>query len=250
MRLVFKIILFILLISNSACSQSEEKRLHGSWFLVCDVCEFNDLIILRSDYKYFIYNPNSADIGSFEQTGELKSNDIRIDGAYTAMSEKGIWNYNPSTKELILKERNILDEWTDFSEAYGRAKELTFYLKQLSEDEMELCFNKEGKQLCEKYERNNKYHEIIEAYSGSGSQTKEIVLSGYETELKLTYDFYKESDQLIIEDRSGKRLFSTDMIATNGRRIAEVPLRGATRLVFKVTSSASSSKWKIKVEVK
>ncbi|NCP61508.1 MAG: hypothetical protein GW839_14620 [Flavobacteriales bacterium] len=250
MRLVFRIILFILLIHNSAYSQSEEKRFLGGWFFACDICEFNDLIILRSDHHYFIYNPNSADISSFELTGELKSNDIKIDGAYTAMNEKGTWEYNSSTKQLVLKERNILEEWTDFSEAYGREKELAFSLKQLSENEIELCFDKKGKQVCEKYERNNKYREINEDHTGTGNQLKEILLSGYETVLKLSYEFYKEPDQLILEDKSGKVLFNTDRIATSKRKTIEIPLKGVTKLVFKISNEQNNSKWKINVEIK
>ncbi len=257
MKLMYKIILSTLLIYNSACSQPIKENLVGSWFRSCDVCEFNDLIILRSDHKYFVYNPNSADIGSFELTGELKSNDIRIDGAYTAISEKGIWDYDTSTKDLVFTERSILEEWTDFSEVYGKSKELKFYLKELTENEIELC-NKEGKQLlCEKYERNNSendsitfYKEVTEDFTGTGSQVKEILLSGYETELKLSYEFYKEPDELIIEDRSGKVLFTTNMVSTSERKTMELSLRGVTKLAFKIRNERTSSKWKIMAEIK
>ena len=99
---------------------------------------------------------------------------------------------------------------------------------------------------------NNKtfYRELTDNYTGTGSQEKEVFLSGYETELKLSYDFYKEADQLTITDKSGEELFSTEMIATNGRKTKEITLRGVTQLTVKVVSSKPSSKWKVKVEIK
>jgi hypothetical protein len=79
-------------------------------------------------------------------------------------------------------------------------------------------------------------------------QTKEIFLSGYETELNLSYDFFKNADQLLIEDNNGKEIFSTEMTATRGVR--EIPLRGKTKLVLKVTSSQEESRWRIISEIK
>lgn len=260
MKAIIKIALFVLLASNSACSQSKEEKLLGGWFLICGDCEYQDIIIFRSDYKYFVYNPVGADIGSFEASGELKSNDIRIDGAYTSMTEKGTWAYDPSGKELILSERTVLESWEGFfSGLFEKSSKLRFHLKQLSEKEMEFCFDKKGKQICSTYQKDDYipddgsktfYQELTEDYTGTGSQEKEILLSGYETELRLSYEFYKEADQLTITDKSGKELFATEMTATDGRRTKEIPLRGVTRLVFKVTSSEASSKWKVKAEIK
>lgn len=259
MRFVFKIVLLLAFISNSVYSQSMKEGLFGSWVLN-SICEFPDIIILRSDHKYFVYNSSSSDIGSYELTGKLKSNDIRINGAYTSMTEKGTWDYNFSTKELILKERNILEEWTDFSEAYGNSIELRFRLNQLDKNTINLCVDNQGGQQCDEYEKTWSYtidngtkvfyREVAENYIGKGSQMEEIFLSGYETELKLSYEFYKEADQLTITDKSGKELFTTEMITTNRERINEIALRGVTQLILKVDSSNPSSQWKVKVEVK
>jgi hypothetical protein len=93
------------------------------------------------------------------------------------------------------------------------------------------------------------YRELRKDYTGTGSQTKKIHLSGYETKLKLSYEFYKEADQFTITDKSGKELFSTEMVATNGIIAKEIALRGVTQLIFKVKSSKLSSKWEFAAEI-
>ena len=79
------------------------------------------------------------------------------------------------------------------------------------------------------------------SFIGSGKSTEELVLTGEETSLKLSYDFLTEADQLVIEDEKGNELFSTGMKVTKGLKESEIPLLGVTKLVFKVKSS---SKWK------
>lgn len=91
---------------------------------------------------------------------------------------------------------------------------------------------------------------IVKEFSGTGSKTEELPITGVATVLNLSYEFYKEADQLTITDQNGRELFSTEMTATNGRMTKEIPLRGVTKLVFKVTSSDASSKWKIKAQIK
>ncbi len=83
-----------------------------------------------------------------------------------------------------------------------------------------------------------------------GSQTKEILLSGYETELKLSYDFHDVADHLIIKNKRGKELFSKKNNETNGKMTKEIPLRGITNLIFIVKSNQKNSKWEIKAEIK
>lgn len=82
------------------------------------------------------------------------------------------------------------------------------------------------------------------SFIGSGKSTEELVLTGEETSLKLSYDFLTEADQLIIEDEKGNELFSTGMTVTKGVKKSEIPLLNVSKLVFKVKSSKSSSKWK------
>ena len=88
------------------------------------------------------------------------------------------------------------------------------------------------------------YQELIKNYVGTGSQEKEIYLSGYETELKISLDFYSKADLLKAIDENGEELFSTGMTGTNGIKEYDIVLSGQTKLIFKIISSKSSSKWK------
>jgi hypothetical protein len=176
------------------------------------------------------------------------------------MTEKGNWDYNHSTKQLILKNRNILEKWTDFSDAYGRRDEIRFYLKNITEDSMEICFKKQGTQLCDIYEKTwsytsadgtkVSYRELSEEYTGTGNYEKEILLSGYETELKLIYDICNQDAQIIITDENENKIFFTDMTTTNGIVKKEISLKGITKLALKIKSSGADSKWKVKIEIK
>ena len=259
MKNILNVFLLILLLTHNACTQNIKEKLYGSWSLISDN-EFPDLIIFRSDHKYFVYNSNSVATESIGLTENLKSDDIWINNAYTSMTEKGIWSFEPSTKELVLKERKILETWTDFSEAYGKSSELRFYLKEITDSVIQLCFNKEGKQLCDKYERSwsytsNKntkifYTEVFKEYAGTGIKTKEVLLSGYETELKLSCEFYDEPDELIIYDHNGKELYRSGMMATIKKEVKTINLSGITKLIFKIDNKDFNSKWKFSVEIK
>lgn len=252
-------ILIALSLGQSSCAQSKIEKILGSWCLSSDY-EFPDVIIFRSDGKYFVYNSNSVNTESIGLKNNLKGNDILINGAYTSMTEKGVWNYNPSTKELRLKERKILQEWTDFSEVYGKSPELNFYLKEITDSIIRICYKKNEKQLCDKYEKNwsyisNKgvkifYKEISTENSGVGSMTKDFLLSGYETELELSYEFYKESDELIVYDQNKKELHRTGIRTTTRVEKATINLTGVTKLIIKIESKETTSKWRISVVVK
>lgn len=86
-------------------------------------------------------------------------------------------------------------------------------------------------------------------YTGTGKTTKELSLNGNETTLKLSYEFFKDPDQLVIEDQSGKELFKTERLATKGINLTSVKLSGVTKLIFKVKSEQPNSLWRIKVEL-
>lgn len=87
------------------------------------------------------------------------------------------------------------------------------------------------------------------SFAGAGNATKELELTGKETELKLSYEFYKEADQLTVEDQNGNQLFSTGMETTEEVKKTEVPLSNVTKLVFKVKADKPSSKWKFTAEL-
>lgn len=259
MHRIVNIFLIILAIAQSACSQISENKLLGSWVLSSNY-ESPDIIIFRSDHKYFVYNANSVNAGSLGLTDNLKGNDILINDAYTSLTEIGMWDYNQSSKKLILKEREILDTNSDFSRAYSVSSQLEFYVKRITEYEIEICYEKHNEKLCDKYDKNwsytsdkkikISYQEIIKEFSGTSNDKEEVYLSGYETELQLRYIFFKEADKLIIESEKGKELFSTEMESTNGERTKLINLNGVTKLVFKIESSQPSSKWKFRIDLK
>lgn len=260
MKAIFKLMVCIVATSSIACCQSVEEKLVGSWS-VYTTNIYHNLIIFRSDHQYFIYNPNSVSNESIGKRENLKSGDILIGSHYTSMIEQGTWSYSHATHMLTLSERNILKKgWSDFSETYGKERVLNFYLKQINKNKVKFCFNKQGIQRCIECERGWSYlasnwkkifyQEVSKEYAGIGNQTEEILLSGYETELKLSYEFYKNPGKLVVEDRNGKVLFSMEVEEINKKSIQEIPLRGVTKLVFKVISNEETSNWKIKVEIK
>lgn len=202
-------IFLILLLIQESCSQDIDNKLVGSWATDTDY-EFTDILIFRDDGKYFVYNSNSVDVRSLNLTDNLPSDDIVIEGAYTTITEKGIWEYDESSGKLLLKQRDILEEYTDFSNFYGRSKELNFTLNNLTENAFEICFKRQDKQVCEKYAKTWSYstkkgekvfYKAIEGkFSGTGDSTKDLILSGYETELRLTYNL-AFSDMLLVRDK-------------------------------------------------
>lgn len=86
-------------------------------------------------------------------------------------------------------------------------------------------------------------------YTGSGNITKEQVLTGNETLLKLSYEFYKEADELIVYDQNGKELHRTSMRATTKEVTETIIIYDITKLVFKIESKEKDSKWKFSVTV-
>ncbi len=257
MNKITQVIVCIAVAISTACCQAVEENLIGMWYLHTNY-EFPDMIIFRPDHQYFVYNPNSVSTESLGLSENLKSDDICIDGAYTSMTEKGTWSYNKSTKVLTLRERNILEKATDFCDSYGTSSELKFHVKQITKDKIKLCFDDQGILYCDEYERiwrtndgkEIPYREISKEYAGIGNQTEAVLLTGYETELKLTYEFYKNPGKLIVEDKNGKVLFSTEVAEINKNSIQEIPLRGVTKLFFKIANSEEACNWKVKVEIK
>lgn len=252
---VYNTIFLVLLLVQGACSQDAENRLVGSWGTDTDY-EFPDILIFRTDGKYFVYNSNSVDARSLSLTDNLPSDDIVINGAYTTMTEKGTWDYDESSGKLLLKQRDILEEYTDFSDFYGRSKELNFTLNNLTENTFEICFISQGKQVCEKYAKTWSYftedgekvfYKAIEGkFSGTGNSTKELVLSGYETELRLTYDL-AFSDLLSIKDNRGNELLK---VGSSEKGETDIVLKGVTKLLFTVNSDLPNTNWSFEASIR
>ena len=249
-------LILVCLLINCSYSKSQDKEVSflGEWFENTDY-ESPSVIIFRSNYTYLVYNDLD-----YHQSDEKTSHHVFFDDGIrtTALVEMGRWQYDKITQNIMLFSRDFIKHSSEFNRYHSKEKELIFKIKEISATNLSLC-SVINKQKCDNYIKNANplnrknitfYKEIDDNYSGGGNHNKELFLSGYETELKISYDFYKEADQLTITDKSGKKLFSTDMVATNGRRTKEIDLCGVTQLVFKVESSNPSSKWKIKVQIK
>lgn len=251
MKFIFKIALFIFIVTSNVCSQNIPKLIVGEWLHRTDY-EAPDLIVFRPDNRYSVYNDMDF-IGMENSVADI----IFDDKSATAITETGNWVYDKVTNQVVLMDRNFIKKNSEFNSYQGKGDKLVFRLEQINDRELTLCLvSKENG--CDTYIKNTNfmekegkvfYEELIEEYSGMGSQIKEILLSGYETELKLIFDFYKEADQLTVVDGSGRVLFTTGMVGTDERVMEEVSLRGVTKLILKVSSSKLSSKWKFTTEI-
>lgn len=93
-----------------------------------------------------------------------------------------------------------------------------------------------------------KAYDDIKEFNGAGTSTQELVLKEGAKEAKVSYEFFKDLDQLTIEDQNGNKLFETAMISTNAEQSVTIPLKNITTLALKIKSQSSDSRWKIKVE--
>lgn len=231
MKTYVNFILMIFLVSNSACSQNSSYKVIGSWVYkgVSDskkqVIECPDVLVFNKDGNYSILN-------------ECYGDDIENPSV-----EQGQWVFDSKENTITLKNRKFSTNYT----FHDSSPVLTLYIKESTDKSLKICFN-QGKCIAENYEKARDGNKI-EDYSGTGNTVKELQLTGKVTSIKLSYEFYKEPDQLIIEDQNGKQLFKTEMTATNGMQSTTVPLNGVSKLVFKINSEQPNSKWRFKVEL-
>ena len=260
MNIILKIkfiIYLIFILCNSSCSQHSSDKILGEWMVeISDDGDWlPDVIIFRSDNKYLIFNDLDF-VWMIDDT--LPEFSILMDerGAVTALTETGSWIYNESSNQIILTERNFIKENSLFNEYYGKGDKLIFEVKNITFDSLDICYREKK---CDTYIKNYNpggnrdmmfYREQVESYIGNGSQENDIYLSGYETELKISYNFFEEADQLTVTDKNGKELFSTKMESTNERIEKEISIRGVTNLIFRINSSKPNSKWELELDIK
>lgn len=220
--------------TNTACSQNNKDMLVGKWRFADDF-ECPDFLQLNTDGKYVIFN----DCGC--QNPELP------------IIEKGSWSLKEN--EITLYNRKFVSKNSVFVEYHGSESELYFKVKEVSADKLILCFV-DNKSDCkiEKYIRIDNYIEIHKAYSGVSQVIEEIAISKRKyTTITLSYDFYREPDQLIVEDQQGNILFKTEMTGTERKQVKEIDLsnnRNIEKLFFKINTGKTTSKWKFNVEIK
>jgi len=232
MKTGINFILIILLMSNSACSQNASHKIIGSWLYKGtennkkQVIECPDMLVFNTDGNYSILNDCYGD--------DIESPTV----------EQGKWTFDSKENKITLKDRKFSTNYN----FHDSSPALAFYIRESTDKFLKICFN-QNNCTVEKYEKTSSSNKM-EDYSGTGSTTKELLLTGKVTAIKLSYEFYKEPDQLIVEDQNGKQLFKTEMTATNGVQTTTVPLNGVSKLIFKVNSEQPNSKWRFKVELK
>lgn len=97
--------------------------------------------------------------------------------------------------------------------------------------------------------KDNNKNEAIR-FNGSGDTTKELTLSGIEKSLTLSYEFFKEPDELIIYDQNEKEIFRTGMTVTTKAERETIKLKGVSKLIFKIRCKETNSKWRFSAETK
>ena len=220
--------------SNGACSQNLPHKIIGEWSM--------SLVQEGDGKKYAMECP---DVLSFEANGQYQIfNDCYGNDIENPIIERGKWIFDIKENKISLKDRKFSSSYT----FHDSTPALTLYVKEITDKSMKLCFNNKDGCITENYEKKTSTNKS-QNYTGTGTTTKELSLSGKETAIKLSYEFYKEPDQLIIEDQNGKQLYKTEMIATNEAQKTTVSLNGVVKLVFKIKSEQPNSKWRFKVEL-
>lgn len=86
--------------------------------------------------------------------------------------------------------------------------------------------------------------------TGSGSVVKEYLLKGQERELKLSYEFFSEPDELIVYDQLKRVLYKSGMQSTKQAVSVSIALDGVEKLVFKINAKSSQSQWRYEYSFK
>lgn len=235
-KVILALIYFVIFISGCYC-QNQEESLIGQWTLKMsdDGDWYPDVLILRSDQKYLIFN--DFDFVGFSDT-LLKSDIITDDKKAMAFTETGNWRLDLSGRLLIFEGRTFLKENSLFNEYYGKEEGLVLFIKELFADSLVLCLSPNEIQ-CDKYVRNynpakrsdfRPYKELSLKFAGTESRKIEIPLSGFETEIVLSYHLRGYSVELIVTDLKERIIFSDQISPTTDREIRKIPIRGVTKL--------------------
>lgn len=135
MRTLIKVFLFSLILGTTACAQDLSEKIEGKWKYADDM-ECPDFLIFKPDSSYTILN----DCGS-QNPG-------------MPIVEKGKWNFDIKENAIRLTNREFVSKYSVFSEYHGKNKELIFYVKNITENDMLLCFGDNNKDCAdENYKR-------------------------------------------------------------------------------------------------
>ncbi|WP_293299878.1 hypothetical protein [Pedobacter sp. UBA4863] len=93
--------------------------------------------------------------------------------------------------------------------------------------------------------RFEKYKKDTVQFVGEGSVVKEIELTGREKQLHLSYEFFTDADELQIFDQNSNMLHSTGIKSTKSKASICIRLQNVTRIIMKINSEMSKSRWKL-----
>lgn len=144
----------------------------------------------------------------------------------------GNWEFDSNTSEILFKEFMFFN---DHGGTYESTRGNWYSNVKLIDDEIRLIYSAENNIYF--YKNNSSSVAIntnVNKFSRIGNQTKELNLTGRENVLKLSYDFYKEADELLIYDQKEKELYRIDIRAKVKTETATINLAGVTKLVFKI----------------
>ena len=235
-KVLFSVFWFFLIIFGSK-SQTSSESLMGEWLMeISDDGDWYPIIfIFRSDQEYLVFN----DLDFVGFLDSPSASDIRMDNdMVTALPERGNWHYDKIENQLILHNRNFVNENSLFNYYYGVDDSLVFFVRNFQNDSLILC-TRQDEAYCDKYIKNYrpvKSHDIIYykerslKFSGNKNKSIEIPLSGFETEIILEFILEGRENKLILSDKKGREVFYEMISPSVDWQTRKVKIIGVTQL--------------------
>lgn len=258
MKVIVNSLVFMLLISSKACTNTLADKLHGEWAYVDTQGEVPDVYLFHPSGRYIVFN----DAGSPHP--------------WMPIIEKGDWAIKDTVIVLTNQEFIVPQEFFVLPEdidPVSKSLEM-MHIKHISKEELVLVgFGKDGNTYTDHYKRlKPSAPRIMQHYTGSGAAIEELVLTrggiaveelglplpGGATILKLSYEFSALNEapsELIVASQDGYEVFRKAITATNGVEeteilLADMPgIEALTKLIFRVNARSSSTTWKLKATI-
>jgi len=248
----------MLLCGMHTCSNKYEKLLIGYWTL--DLEGFDpeytpDILVIKPNNQYLVFNYLDI-LGMMATDGEL-SDTVFDNNTATAFIEKGEWSYNSSDKKLVLSKRVLIKEHSDYRSFPENTEDIHFEVLRLNDKEMILkrtSIPRTCNSFIKNFSWNPKptdppfYHEIKKNYIGKSSKTLTIPLSGYETDVQISYDFSGKSANIVFLNKKEEKLFEKEITENESKKAITIPIRGVTQLTIEITCK-ENTKWSIQLHL-
>lgn len=257
MKVIVNSLVFMLLISSKACTNTLADKLHGEWECVDTGGEVPDILLFHPSGRYIVFN------------------DAATSHPWLPIIEKGDWAIKDKVIVLTNREFFVPQEFFVLPEdSMGPvSKSLKMHIKRISKEELVLgACAKDRNIYAGHYKRFKPHVEIEQQYTGTGAAIEELVLPppGGATILKLSYEFSALNEapsELIVESQDGYEVFRKKIIATNGVEeteilladmpiiedltlLADIPIiEDLPKLIFRVNARSSSTTWKLKAKI-